>query len=171
MGQLIFLLCVPFLSLIGSSVDDSSHLVGPASDWVIECPFSIEPISTKPSQVNFQYLLIDMQHHWEEKTRFNHKAVKILSQAGIEKSSQFIINFDPSYQRVIVHTLKVIRSGKSLDRLGQSQHKLIQREAELENNLYNGNYTLVYFLDDIRMGDIIEYAWSVVGTHLVFSTH
>ncbi len=168
--SLIFLLCFPLLPLISSSVNEIMHSVGSVPDWVIECPFSIEPIPTKPSQTNFQYLLIDMQNHWEEKTRYNHMVLRVLSQTGAEKSSQFTINFDPFYQRVIVHAIKVIRSGKSLDRLRQSQHKLIQREEELENNLYNGNYTLVYFLDDIRIGDIIEYAWSVVGTHPIFST-
>jgi hypothetical protein len=170
--RLILFICLPVVSLISSSVDDTTiYSVGPMPNWVKECSFSIEPIAIKSSQVNLQYLLIDMQHHWEEKTRYSHMAMRVLSQAGVEKSSQFTIDFDPSYQRVIVHTVRVIRNGKSLDRLGLSRQKLLQREADLENNLYSGNYTLVYFLDDVRVGDIMEYAWLVVGAHPVFSTH
>ncbi len=125
----------------------------------------------KPSQVNLQYLLIDTQKNWEEKTLYRHFAIKALTQSGIEKVSQLKIDFDPSYSQVVVHAIRVFREGKWLDRLENTRYNLIQREAELEENLYNGDLTLVYFLDDIREGDIIEYSYSLRGDNPLFSSH
>jgi hypothetical protein len=49
--------------------------------------------------------------------------------------------------------------------------ELLKREQDLENNLYNGTFTLAHFLDDIRIGDIVEYACSFVGEEPVFPSH
>jgi hypothetical protein len=171
--RIVFLACFPALFLMTSPIknETAKFTVGFPPAWVQECDFAVEPIPVKPSQVNFQHLLTDIQHNWEEHTRYYHMAIKVLNQAGAEKISQFTIDFDPSYQTVVVHTLQVIRDGKKLDRLKHSRHKLLQREEDLERNLYNGDYTLVYFLNDVRVGDIIEYAWSIVGAHQLFSSH
>jgi hypothetical protein len=60
------------------------------------------------------------------------------------------------------------RDGICQDRLNSTRLELLKREQDLENNLYNGTFTLAHFLDDIRIGDIVEYACSFVGEEPVF---
>ncbi len=169
---ILFVLCLPPLLLMGATIDqDTRHSKGVMPSWVKPYNFSLDAVPVKPSQVNLQYLLIDTQRNWEEKSLYRHFAVKTLTQSGIEKISQLKIDFDPSYTQVVVHAIRIFREGEWLDRLENARYNLIQRETDLEKNLYNGDLTLVYFLEDIREGDVVEYSYSLKGNHPFFSSH
>jgi len=161
----------PFL-LNGSNIDQiAKHSKGDAPSWVKLLDFPLDAVPIKPSQVNLQYLLIDTQKNWEEKTLYRHFVIRTLTQSGIERISQVRVDFDPSYNQVVMHAIRVFRDGKWLDRLENARHNLIQRETDLEQNLYNGDLTLVYFLEDIREGDLIEYSYSLKGASPLLSSH
>lgn len=167
----IFLLFFSFASLNASAAQTAQHSKGAPPSWIKSNDFPVDALPTKPSQVNLQYLLIDTQRNVKEKTCYRHFAIKALTQIGTETTSQIKINFNPSYTQVVMHDIRVFRESKWHDRLENARHNLIQRETELEQNLYNGDLTLVYFLDDIREGDIVEYAYSLVGDIPLTSTH
>ncbi|HUD02115.1 MAG TPA: DUF3857 domain-containing protein, partial [Rhabdochlamydiaceae bacterium] len=169
--RLLFLLCFPILCLRGDAPESSSnnHL-GPIPEWVKPCDFALEA-PLKPSQEHIQNLLTDVQRNWENKTTFIHGVVKIINQVIIESLSQLRFSFDPTYQQVIVHQIRVFRNGQWNDRIMTSRHNLIQREEELDQQLFSGNFTHVYFLNDIRVGDILEYSLSSIGENPVFSSH
>ena len=171
--RVVFLiLCLPSLLLSRLAADEGArYSQGAAPPWVKPCDFPLEAVPVKPSQVNVQYLLIDTQRNWEEKTLYRHLALRTLTQSGVEKAAQLKIDFDPSYCQVIMHVIRIFRGGQWFDRLQRARHHAIQRESELEQNLYNGSLTLVYFLDDIREGDLIEYSYSLVGQHPLFTSH
>ena len=90
--------------LLTGSVPDQNALCskGTTPHWVKSCDFPLDAIAVKPSQVNLQYLLIDTQRNWEEKTLYRHFAVKTLTQIGVENISQLNIDFDPSYCKVVI---------------------------------------------------------------------
>lgn len=157
---------------MGSIKDQSAkYSKGNVPQWVKAYDFPLENVLVKPLQVNLQYLLIDIQRNIEEKTFYCHLVIKALTQSGIEKVSQINIDFDPSYSQVVVHNIRVFREGKWIDRLENARCNLIQRETNLEKNLYNGDLTLIYFLDDIREEDIVECSYSIVGENPFFSSH
>lgn len=169
---IFFILYFPPLFLTGFALDHLAHHVKDAPpSWVKFYDFPLEAVSVKPSQVNVQHLLIDTQRNWDEKTLYLHFAVKTLTQNGVEAISQLHIDFDPFHTQVIVHAIRVFREGKWFDRLENSRSNIIQREKELEQNLYHGNLTLIYFLDDIREDDIIEYSYSLAGGSPFFASH
>ncbi len=169
---ILFVLFFSPLFLIGSVPDQNALCSkGTTPHWVKSCDFPLDAVAVKPSQVNLQYLLIDTQRNWEEKTLYRHFAVKTLTQIGVENISQLNIDFDPSYCQVVMHAIRIFRGGEWFDRLENSRHHVIQREKDLEQNLYHGDLTLVYFLDDIREGDVIEYSYSLVGQHPLFASH
>lgn len=144
---------------------------GSIPPWVKPCSFLPEPLFKKPSQIDFQYLLIDRQRHWIEQSVYCHYAFKILSQTGVNSITPIKVNFDPSYQYVTFHMIRVFRNGIWSDRLDSSRHNLIQREGELEQNIYNGELCVVYFLNDIRAGDVLEFSYSIIGHNPLSSTH
>jgi hypothetical protein len=133
-------------------------------------PTSLET-STKPSQINQQYLLFDCQRNFEEKTYYYHHTIKVLTQKGIEDNSSVKISYDPTYCKAEMETLRVFRDGQWTDRLETCAHKLIQKEDRLDSNLLDGDLTHIYFLEDIREGDIIDYSYTVTGDHPFFGKH
>ena len=169
---IFFILGVSTIFSTEATVDQyASHSKDAIPSWVKLYDFSLDPVPVKPSQINLQYLLIDTQRNWEEKTLYQHFAVKTLTQSGIENISQLQIDFDPSYTQIVMHTLRVFRDGEWFDRLEDTRYNLVQRETDLEKKLYNGSLTLIYFLGDIREGDIIEYSYSLKGSRPFFSSH
>lgn len=76
--------------------------------------------------------------------------------------------FDPRFQRVELHLLRLLRPGASpIDFLQRERMRLLQREARLENLVMDGVWTLLAVLDDVRPGDVLETAFSLVGGHPV----
>ncbi len=168
----ILLSCLPIFFLTADPVEEtaSKFTTGPAPAWVKACDFPHDSVAG-PSDVNYLRLLDDNQVNWEEKTHYVHTVVKVLDQTGAEGFTQLPIDFDPAYEKVIVHAIRVLRNGESLDRLEKSRHQLLQREQSLERNLYYGQLSLVYFLNDIRVGDTVEYSYSIVENNPLWASH
>ena len=156
----LFILCLPALL---ATADVEIYSQGAAPSWVKPCAFALDDVPVKSSQVNWQRLLVDTQRNWEEKTQHEHYVFKVLSKWGAEDVAQLEIVFAPSYQRVIVHDARVFRDGEWSDRLGSARLKVLQKEEGSGRGIFSGHLTLVYFLDDIREGDVVEYAFSRIG--------
>lgn len=60
-----------------------------------------------------------------------------------------------------------MRAGKRLNRLDR-KYPLLRRETQLERQIYDGRETLSIVLDDVRVGDEIDYAFSISGSNPVF---
>lgn len=99
---------------------------------------------------------------------YHHFAEHIVNQNGIKNSSQLSIDFDPIYQNIFVHKLQVWRKGKNIDKRSTARVTLIQPEREAKDFIYNGEQSLNIILDDIRVGDTIEYSYSRNGRNPVF---
>ena len=139
--------------------------------WVKSFDYELAPSTVKPSQINVQHLLIDIQKNWEEKTTFRRTAIKPLTQAGVEEVSHLKITFNPAFNEVNVHTIRVYRNGVWHDRLLTARKHVLQREDNLEMQMYSGILTLVYFISDIRVGDVVEYQYSIIGGNPLLTTH
>ncbi len=172
-NRLVLLLSLPlvFLGAVPVQENSESSKTGPAPAWVKPCDFEVKELSDKEEHVNYQYLLDENQINWEEKTTYIRRMVKVLNQTGAEGFTRIAVDFMPTHQHVVVHSIKVLRNGEALNCLEKSHHKLLQREDSLENNIYHGKLTLVYFLNDIRAGDVVEYSYSIVGLHPFLSSH
>lgn len=95
--------------------------------------------------------------------------VRVISEAGVQNSSQVSVSYDPSYQRLVFHTIRIIRDGRPLERMDLSKFKTVHQEKELDRFLYNGMVTSVLFLEDVQQGDIIEYSYSLQGFSSLFT--
>lgn len=139
----------------------------PAPQWVQEIP---TPASSTQSAVNgLRYLLIDRQLNLDAQqvSRYSHYVMEITSTEGLEHASQLSFDFDPGFETLQIHKIQVIRKGESLDRLEPQELRIFQREPDLEHYLYSGTKTAYLILPDIRVGDILEYSYSVVGNNPV----
>ncbi len=98
---------------------------------------------------------------------FSHLTRQIVNDAGLDQASQISIDFDPAYQNLTFHWVRISRDGRWLDRLFLPKLEVIQRETELESQVFDGRMSAVVFLEDLRVGDQIDYAYSISGRNPV----
>lgn len=130
------------------------------------------PTSTPQAAVSGQrYLLVDRQNYIDSSQvqRFSRFVIQITSTEGLEKASQLAFDFDPSYETLTIHKVQVWRNGKALDRLEPNELRVFQREANLERFLYSGTRTAYLILPDIRVGDVLEYSYTIQGNNPVMA--
>lgn len=115
------------------------------------------------------YLILDRQDNVDASTYYYHEARQITSENGVQNGAAITVSFDPSYQKLVFHSIQLLRGKTAMNRLNQSQIKLFQREKNMESFLYDGAYTAQCELEDLRVGDMIEFAYSVQGDNPVKS--
>jgi transglutaminase-like putative cysteine protease len=131
-------------------------------------------VDAKPDAKNaagYYYLLIDKQDHVEKQTDFRHYAYKLLTSEGIQEMSDISVAFDPSFQKLVFHQCVIHRNGKTIDKLSAGNIRTIQREESMDRYLYDGSLSAVLNLQDVRTGDIVEYAFSIQGYNPVYEGH
>jgi len=90
---------------------------------------------------------------------------QIVSPAGVQNASEVNIDFDPSFQRLVLHDVVVIRGGKRIDELARDEVRIIEKESDADESIYDGQLTALLFLKDVRPGDVIDYSWSLEGSN------
>ena len=96
------------------------------------------------------------------------QASRVNDQVALSAAGRVGIGFVPDYQRVVLHTLRIWRDGVAHDQLPTVDVRFLQRENGLEQNLYSGVVTASMLINDVRVGDIVELAYSLIGTNPVF---
>jgi transglutaminase-like putative cysteine protease len=132
-----------------------------------------KPYNQKPSLRTIEggsyYALVEHQVHVEKQADYRHYIREIVSETGIQNSSQISVTFDPLYERLDFHEITVWRNNKPQNRLKASAFKVIADEKELSNFIYQGTYSALCILDDIRKGDRIEYSYTITGRNPIFN--
>ncbi|HEX5055651.1 MAG TPA: DUF3857 domain-containing transglutaminase family protein [Gammaproteobacteria bacterium] len=144
----------------------------PPPAWV--APLRAEIGSTVPQAEISQgvyHLLVDTQVRADQRADpefFFHYAQHIVNQTGVEQSAQIYIDFDPAYETLVLHEVAIWRDGRKLDKLQTARMSLLNREKDLDELLYNGEKSLHLILDDIGVGDTLDYSYSIKGYNPIF---
>jgi transglutaminase-like putative cysteine protease len=140
------------------------------SPWVESIDYDSKAKPEDGQGASVYYLLLDVQENTATQESYEHYAYTILTSEGIQNMSDLSFEFEPTYQQLILHEIKIIRSGTVIDQLSKDI-QVIQREQSLEYNLYDGTKTAIINLKDIRVGDIVEYSLTRKGYNPVFKGH
>lgn len=145
-----------------------SFVIAGVPNWVKQFAPDTSPAVARSGNGGVSYLLKDRQESLEPSAYYYHEVRQITSENGVQNGASFSVSFDPSYQQLAFHLLSVTRNGSTaVNRLDRKQIKLFQRERNLEMFLYDGGYTAQCELEDVRVGDVIEFAYTVAGTNPV----
>lgn len=149
----------------------AEYAIGAVPAWVV----AVEPGKPSATQIGkgsggVAYLLTDTQilAGADTRVRYHRLVSTALNASGVESIANIEIPFDPSYQHLMLHSVRIIRHGHIIAKLGTARIRVIQRETELETRIYDGTKTVSIFLDDVRVGDTIDYAYSTTGRNPVF---
>lgn len=146
---------------------NSSFQIGPAPQWVLPPP-SDAGGQIQPSSMHNE--LLDEQELLEGKSAtFYTHVTRVVDQIdGLGVASEVQVEFTPSYESLVFHQVEIWRKGVRINKLDRQKIRLLQRETNLEQKIYDGSMTAMLVLDDLRVGDRLEIAYSVKGLNPVF---
>ena len=146
-----------------------SFTVRPVPVWVRQVETPAASSADGEERSGSLFLLDDHQTRVEgQKTeRFCRHVKKVLSATGLEAESELQLVFEPSYQTLVIHHVRILRGGRVINALDPSEINVIQQESELDQRIYNGQLSAIVVLKDVRVGDQIDYAYTVAGDNPV----
>ncbi|MHB8872932.1 MAG: DUF3857 domain-containing protein [Myxococcaceae bacterium] len=100
--------------------------------------------------------------------RYYHYASTALTSAGIDAVAHHSFEFDPSFQQIQIHGLWRWRNGQRSSVWVREDVRVLQRESKLEERIYDGSLSLAIEVRDVRVGDVVEVAWTEAGDNPVF---
>ncbi len=161
-------LCGPALS---QNVSDHATS-GPPASWVIVNEVPSAPFDLA-DETNVQYLLVDQQRRVSSTSSayYRHYADRLPSARAVENNSTITINLDPAYQSVVLHRVQIRRDGEVIDLLDLSAFDIYREETDREKLIYNGRLQMAYVVPGVRVGDVLEYAYTVNGRNPAIGPH
>lgn len=162
----------------------AGYRFGPQPAWVKPVPAS----STAPALTEartaasgsraLRQLLVDVQIQQTVKSNampgaqasayFVRLQTMALDASTLREVSEPQISFNPAYQQLIIHSVAVIRDGQRSERLASSRVELMRREHNLERQMIDGVRTALVVINDVRVGDVVEAAYTVEGDNPIF---
>ena len=146
----------------------SSPLLAAGRYDVVPTPSWVEPIapsnSSSPHEASggAEYQVVDRQVRLDKVeyayTRF---VIRLANVSGVEDQSQIEVEFDPKREKLHIHAVQIRRGGQVLDEMKQGQIRILQQEGELKDDVLSGQLTFHLLLSDVRVGDIIDYSYTV----------
>ena len=137
----------------------------PAPGWVDWLPMPApNPARLRQISDGAYDLVVDDQVRMEHGlTRsFRRVATKVIERSGLEGASVEQINVDPAYDRLVLHRAAVWRGGRMIDQTASATVEMLRREGQLDDGIVTGERTALVRLGDVRVGDIVDIAWSWV---------
>ncbi|MEO8671524.1 MAG: DUF3857 domain-containing protein [Tahibacter sp.] len=101
--------------------------------------------------------------------RYFDRASEAISPELLSEAGKFEVEFNPEFQRLIIHELAVRRDGHWLDRLNPEHVTLARRESEFERDMSTGSVSAMIVLDDLRLGDVVRARFSIDGENPIMA--
>ncbi len=158
-------------NMISRAADERKKevLKTPLPDWVQPIKPDLEKaVDVSETSDGLGHLLLDSQVHAGKGATYRHFAWKLLTAGAVDANSRISLSFDPQFESLAIHQLLVYRDGLPINRLPNQVIEILHREASLDRQIYDGRLSAVMILPDIRVGDVVEYAYSVTGENPIF---
>lgn len=101
-------------------------------------------------------------------SRFSHYAVKVNLENGLKEASELNIFFQPQFQSLDINFIKRYRNNKVVDIARQVDINLLRREESYSQGIYDGGVSAMILINDVQVGDIIEYGYTIKGRNPIF---
>lgn len=160
----VFLFFTSHIEAVAAQEEKSS-----LPDWIVERNF--DPLFEPDRSLNgLQTLLADMQFGLIEgqKIVFNRFAVRAMSQSAAQEISYFQAQYIQDYQKLQLHRVYIWRDGTKIDVTNRlvSKSNILQSGGMLDSD--ETTIQQIYFVPDVKRGDVVEYALSIIGVSPAF---
>ena len=143
-------------------------------DWVVTEDIDISRDLDASSP--YYYYLVDYQERVTDGTFYAYKRTleKINDASRIEDASLFLFELQDSNHQIVIHTVDIIRDGVRFSVLSEDNISVMLREKSLENHVTDNRETVSLSIDDLRVGDIIDFSATDItsaGEHPLSGKH
>jgi transglutaminase-like putative cysteine protease len=161
------------LAAVAADLAATKPAIAPAPAWApsslaLDLAAESRAKASEPTSSGMEFLHYDEQYDVASHLRTTHTVFRIATQGGLAGGSQIIRDFDPTYEALEWHFVRVWRDGAAQDRLTGAEIKVLQQERDLDRQMFNGRLSAMLVLSDVRVGDIVEYSHTVRGANPVF---
>lgn len=163
LAVLVFSLILP----LPGHAADPGYSIDPEPAWVEHQAVPATPAGAATGAVDL--LLLDMQHNLSGGQQvYNHRAYRPRTPGGVGDASEIRIQFNPEYQKLRLHSIRLLRGSESREVVQQARVRLLQREESLDQGIQDGVMTADIIVDDVRVGDVLDYSYTIEGSNPVF---
>ncbi len=121
-----------------------------------------------PANTGMVYLLVDRQENLDQNAFYYHEVRKITSENGLQNGASISTTFNPAFEKLTFHSIQVLRAGTASNRLDRSVIELAPREKDPIRASYDPTYSAEVVLEDVRVGDLIEFSYTRQGANPLF---
>lgn len=168
------ILAIVFAAIFPFSITNAQQArvtSGKKTSWIESVSYDLKGKPDEGEGASYYYLLMDEQENTLLQEDYYHYIYTILTTEGIQEMADFSVSYDPAYQELTFHEIKVMRGNSTIDQLSIKDIRIIQREESMDRSLYDGSKTAIVNLKDIRVGDIVEYSFTRKGYNPVHQNH
>lgn len=117
------------------------------------------------------YLLVDWQDNEVSSEYCSRYCMRLNNENGVQNNSQLEFTFDPSYEKLAINKITIYRGDKTIDQLKPENIEVMRNEKNVDRLMYDGSYSAVVILKDVRVGDILDYEYTIKGKNPIYGDH
>lgn len=151
------------------SAQNDQVLTGRAPDWVD----ASQDLAVPADAAGLVFVRRqDMQVHLGKEGQFTYQGqrFKLLHPQALQFGN-LALTWNPAAGAPTVHGVRVHRDGEVIDVLANSKFEILRREDQLEQAMLNGLLTAVLRVPDLRVGDELEWDYTVPSHDPTFRDH
>lgn len=160
------------VALLASSAAAQTVERAPVPDWVQW--LDTGPVATPDATgAPVRVLLIDQQLRFDDDVThaFSRTRNLIQSVQGLSIAGTVVGGWKPGAQTLRVHAINIIRGDQTIDVLASQEFAILRREQNLEAAMLDGVLTATLQPADLRIGDILEIAFTLTNHDPVAGRH
>lgn len=159
------------LLLIGTPTFAQEVERTPTPSWVQ--PFATDAAVPAADAAPIRILVQDEQTRFTAQglDTYTLRRVRVQTAQGLGLLSTVSVSWSPPHQSVQVHAVRIIRGDQVIDALDGQTFQLLRREGNLENSMLDGVLTATLQPRDLRVGDVLETAFTIHDDGGVLAPH
>lgn len=161
------------LMLMPGSVRAGDEVLrGPVPAWVIATTEGAPDVASGADE-GIRILLFDNQVRSDRDGEASYMRFRsmALSPQALPLLGNVGVAWSPASQEVTVHHVNIIRDGQTIDVLADQTFETLRREQNLEQAMLDGLMTAVLQPSGLRIGDILDVAYTVMSRDPVIGGH
>jgi tetratricopeptide (TPR) repeat protein len=155
---LLFLLGLP-----GLAIASDKPVFGPPEGWVKPTAMASSPAKGDAS-APVGLLLEDIQIRFapSSEATYMELAAKVQTPQGLQALGALAPIWNPETDTLTIHKVNILRGGKTINVFaGGHGFTVLRRESKLEQATLDGTLTAAMQIEDLRVGDVLDVAWTV----------